>query len=87
MYNYPVEIIISNKTQARDPEGETIIRDLIHKEGFQCVKSVRTGKVLTITLEAESVKSAHELAFKLCNDLRLYNPVAHAITIRVREAN
>ena len=87
MNRYPVEIIISNKPQARDPEGETIVRDLIHKEGFQDVKSVRTGKLLTITVEAESAKNAHELAFKMCNELRLYNPVAHSITIRVEESN
>jgi phosphoribosylformylglycinamidine synthase len=85
--HYLVEVIISNKPHARDPEGETIIRDLIHKEGFQNVKNVRTGKLLTITIEAEGEEDAHELAFKMCNDLRLFNPVAHSITLRVETPN
>lgn len=80
---FPIEIIISNKPQARDPEGETIARDLVHKEGFHAVKDVRTGKLLAISIEAEDEESARKLALKMCNDLRLYNPVAHSISVRV----
>ena len=78
-----VEIIISNKPQARDPEGETIARDLVHKEGFHAVKDVRMGKLLAISIEAEDEESAQKLALKMCNDLRLCNPVAHSISVRV----
>jgi len=81
---FSVEIVISNKPQARDPEGETIERDLFHKKGFQSVKEVRTGKLLTIKLEAESEGEARDKALLMCNDLRLYNPVAHSINLRVR---
>ena len=79
----PVEIIISNKPQARDPEGETITRDLIHKEGFEAIRNVRTSKLLSVEVEAESEEKARDLTVKMCNDLRLYNPVAHTISVRV----
>jgi len=84
---FPIEIIISNKPQARDPEGETIARDLIHKEGFHAIRDVRTGKLLSVVVEAENEDSACNLAVKMCNDLRLYNPVAHSISVRVGRQN
>jgi phosphoribosylformylglycinamidine synthase PurS subunit len=82
---YSVEVIISNKPQARDPEGETIVRDLIHKRGFDAVKDVRTGKLLTLKIQAVSEDEAQHKATVMCNDLRLYNPVAHSLTVRVRK--
>ena len=81
---FQVEIVISNKPQARDPEGETIIRDLIHKRGFDSVKEVRTGKTLAVKIEATDEEEARKKALSMCNDLRLYNPVAHSVVVRVR---
>ncbi len=81
---FSVEIIISNKPQARDPEGETISRDLIHKNDLRSVKEVRTGKLLTVKVEASNEEEARNKVLLMCNDLRLYNPVAHSINIRVR---
>lgn len=81
---FSVEIVISNKPQARDPEGETIIRDLVHKAGYESVKEIRTGKLLTISIEASSEKDALDKALLMCNDLRLYNPVAHSVNVRIR---
>jgi len=77
-----VEIIISNKPQARDPEGETIARDLIHKEGYDTIRNVRTSKLLTMEVNAENEEKACDLTVKMCNDLRLYNPVAHTFSVR-----
>jgi len=84
---FPVEVIISNKPQARDPEGETIARDLIHKEGFHAIRNVRTSKLLALIIEAENEENASNIALKMCNDLRLYNPVAHSISVRVGQRN
>ncbi len=81
---FSVEIIISNKPQARDPEGETITRDLIHKNDLHYVKEVRTGKLLTVKVEASNEEEARNRVLLMCNDLRLYNPVAHSINVRVR---
>jgi len=82
---YTVEIVIENKPAARDPEGETIHRDLILKGGYVNVKAVRTGKYLRITIEASSPWEAERLAFEMCNSLRIYNPVAHVYRIKVLE--
>jgi phosphoribosylformylglycinamidine synthase PurS subunit len=81
---FSVEVVISNKPKARDPEGETIERDLIHKQRFQSVKQVRSGKLLTIQVEASSEDEAKNKIQLMCDDLRLYNPVAHLVDIRVR---
>ena len=78
-----VEVLISNKPQARDPEGETIMRDLIHKEGHADVKEVRTGKLLTVKVEANSEQEAREKVVTMSNDLRIYNPVAHSLNVRM----
>ncbi len=83
MTPFSVEIIISNKPQARDPEGETITRDLIHKKGFDSVKEIRTGKLLIAKVEATTEEEAKNKALLVCNDLRLYNPVAHSLKIKV----
>lgn len=80
---FSIEIVISNKPQARDPEGETITRDLIHKEGLHSVKEVRTGKMLVAKVEASNEDEAKNKALLMCNDLRLYNPVAHSLNIKV----
>jgi phosphoribosylformylglycinamidine synthase len=82
--SFSVEILISNKPQARDPEGETIIRDLIHKTGFESVKEVRTGKLLTIRVDAANQEDAKDKVLSMCNELRLYNPVAHSVSVRIR---
>lgn len=79
-----VEILISNKPQARDPEGETIMCDLIHKEGLASIKEVRTGKLLAVKVEAMNEQEAREKVVVMCNDLRIYNPVAHSLSVRIR---
>ena len=79
-----VEILISNKPQARDPEGETIMRDLIHKEGLASIKEVRTGKLLAVKVEATNEQEARDKVVVMCNDLRIYNPVAHSLNVRIR---
>jgi phosphoribosylformylglycinamidine synthase PurS subunit len=82
---FSVEIVISNKPQARDPEGETIMRDLFHKSGLSSVKEVRTGKLLTVKVEAANAQEAYDRAVSMCNDLRIYNPVAHSLNVRTRQ--
>jgi phosphoribosylformylglycinamidine synthase PurS subunit len=80
---FSVEIVISNKPQARDPEGETIMRDLFHMSGLKMVKEVRTGKLLAVKVEAANQDEARARVISMCNDLRIYNPVAHSLSVRV----
>jgi phosphoribosylformylglycinamidine synthase len=58
MEKYLVSVIIENKPYINDPEGETILKDLIAKGGYSSVKAVRTAKMLNITIEARDRKDA-----------------------------
>jgi phosphoribosylformylglycinamidine synthase len=80
-----LEIVIENKPAARDPEGETILRDLMNQNGFEMVKNVRSGKFLRVNLEAESREEAKNIVYRMCNDLRIFNPVIHVVTISVKD--
>jgi phosphoribosylformylglycinamidine synthase PurS subunit len=82
---YIVEIIIENKPAARDPEGETVMRDLVHKSGYTNVKSVRTGKLLRLNLEASSEAEAKDTVIRMVNELRIYNPVAHIYRVEIKD--
>ncbi len=82
---YVLEVVIESKPAAKDPEGATIVRDLIGKKGYGAVKEVRTGKVLRIKLEAKNEKEATETVDKMCNELRLANPVAQNYKISVKK--
>jgi phosphoribosylformylglycinamidine synthase len=81
---FTVEIVIENKPAARDPEGETIWRDLVNKGGYNVVKSIRSAKLLRAKVEAQSEGEAKNIIFKMCNDLRIFNPVAHTCSITVK---
>jgi phosphoribosylformylglycinamidine synthase PurS subunit len=81
---FRVSVLISNKPAARDPEGETIHRDLASKSGFAQVKSIRVGKLLRISVEAQNRREAERLVLRMCDELRIYNPAAHRCEV-VRE--
>ncbi|WXG42611.1 MAG: phosphoribosylformylglycinamidine synthase subunit PurS [Promethearchaeati archaeon SRVP18_Atabeyarchaeia-1] len=81
---FTVEIVIENKPAARDPEGETIWRDLVNKGGYGEVKSIRAAKLLRAKVEARSEDDAKSIIFRMCNDLRIFNPVAHTCSIHVK---
>ena len=82
---YTVEIVIENKPAARDPEGETVMRDLVHKSGYSNVKSIRTGKILRLNLEASSEAEAKDIVIRMVNELRIYNPVAHVYRVEIKD--
>ncbi|MCP8319067.1 MAG: phosphoribosylformylglycinamidine synthase subunit PurS [Candidatus Methylarchaceae archaeon HK02M2] len=83
MKTYLVKVVIENKASARDPEGETILRDLLIKGGYGQVKIVRTAKLLKVWIDAETSEDAKNTTSKLCDELRIYNPVAHTCSISV----
>ncbi len=81
--SFTVEVVVENKPLARDPEGETIHRNLVLKGGYSQVTSVRAGKLLRMNVEASSADDARQLVQKLCDDLRIYNPAAHTCQVRL----
>jgi phosphoribosylformylglycinamidine synthase PurS subunit len=78
---FEVEITLMNKPAARDPVGETIQKDLLAKKGYKIVSNVRTGQFLRIRLNAVDEVQAKNIVEKMCNDLRIFNPVTQNLTI------
>ena len=73
--SFEVIVTIENKNFINDPEGETIHKDLILKGGYSKIKSVRTAKLLKLRVNAKNSSEASELIKKMCDDLRIYNPI------------
>jgi phosphoribosylformylglycinamidine (FGAM) synthase PurS component len=51
------------------------------KKGYNMVENVRSGQYLRIYLKATDDASAKELVNKMCNDLRIFNPVTQNLSI------
>jgi len=78
---YRVGVIVSYRRELRDPEGETIRRDLLQRAGYDRVREVRAGKYLDLLVEAESVEEAVRYVKEMCSKLRIYNPVVHSLEV------
>jgi phosphoribosylformylglycinamidine (FGAM) synthase PurS component len=72
---------IENKPYIDDPEGETIRKDLIIKGGYSSIESVRSVKTLKIIIRSSSERNAIKTVKKLCDDLRIYNPILSDCTV------
>jgi phosphoribosylformylglycinamidine synthase PurS subunit len=81
MAKYLVVVTIENKEQIGDPEGETIKKDLILRSGYSKVESVKSAKCYNIVINTNSEKEAKKEVTKLCEELRIYNPVVSNCTI------
>lgn len=81
---FTVYVTISNKDFLKDPEGETVLNDLILKENYTDFVSVRSAKSFTIQVMAENESNAVEKVRNMCNDLRIYNPIVSQCIISVK---
>lgn len=81
MAKYLVVVTIENKEQVGDPEGETIKKDLILRSGYSKVESVKSAKCYNIVINTNSEEEAKTDITKLCEELRIYNPVVSNCTI------
>jgi phosphoribosylformylglycinamidine synthase len=81
MAKYLVVVTIENKEQVGDPEGETIKKDLILRSGYSKVESVKSAKCYNIVINTNSEEEAKTDISKLCEELRIYNPVVSNCTI------
>jgi phosphoribosylformylglycinamidine synthase len=78
-------INIENKHFLNDPEGETILNDLILKEGYNDIISVRTAKSLKIEIIAKNIEDAKVKITEMCDTLRIYNPIVSDCKITVKK--
>lgn len=81
MSKFLVVVTIENKVQVGDPEGETIKKDLILRSGYSKVESVKSAKCYNIVINTDSEEEAKKDVTKLCEELRIYNPVVSNCTI------
>jgi phosphoribosylformylglycinamidine synthase subunit PurS len=79
---FVVQVVIENKPYINDPEGETIHRDLVVKGGYSIVQSVRSAKMLRMVVNSKSEKQAEATVKKLCDELRIFNPIVSNCTIK-----
>ncbi len=78
---------IENKPGISDPEGETILNDLILKGGDSSISKIKTAKMLKVTIKEKDKKSAQAKVQKICDELRIYNPMVSKVTIDVFDAS
>jgi phosphoribosylformylglycinamidine (FGAM) synthase PurS component len=56
----------------------------VNKSGFEkSVKSIRAGKYLRVDVEATDGEDAKRIVERMCNELRMFNPAAHTLTVEV----
>lgn len=82
MPKFIVQVIIENKPYINDPEGETIHKDLIVKGGYSNVQSVRSAKMLKMIVNSKTERDAEAIVKKLCQELRIFNPVVSNCTVK-----
>ena len=86
MVNYNVDVIIENKPGINDPEGDTILNDLVLKGKFSNVKKIHSAKMLKLSITEKNKKLAESKVLKICDELRIYNPLVSKVTVNVNNA-
>ena len=77
---YLVHVAITLKG-SRDPEGETILKDVVTASGLSGVLKVRSGKYLGFVISAPNAEEAVKAVADLCYRLRIYNPTVHELLV------
>jgi phosphoribosylformylglycinamidine synthase subunit PurS len=80
---FTIHVIIENKPSISDPEAETILKDLVLKGSYSSVKKIGLAKMVKFTVDEKTRDTAEKKIRKLCDDLRIYNPMVSKITLKV----
>ena len=84
MSMYLVRVIIENKPNISDPEGDTILNDLVLKGNNSSVKKINVGKILKFTVDATDKKMAEKIVENICQELRIFNPLVSKVMIEAK---
>jgi len=84
MSTYVVHVIIENKPNISDPEGDTILNDLVLKSKNSSIKKIRVGKILKFTIEASDKNKAEKTVENICQELRIFNPLVSKVVIEAK---
>jgi phosphoribosylformylglycinamidine synthase len=82
---FTVNVSIANKPFLNDPEGETVLNDLILKENYTDIVSVRSAKSLVIKILSDNESEALFKVRKMCDDLRIYNPIVSNCELSIKK--
>ena len=82
---FKVHVTIENKPGISDPEGDTILNDLVLKGSFSSVSKIRSAKMLKFDIKEKNKIQAKKKVQELCDELRIYNPIVSKVTIQVFE--
>ena len=85
MPTFLVLATIENKSGISDPEGDTILNDLVLKGDYSSVSKIRTGKILKFQIKGKTKEKAKKTVHSLCDDLRIYNPMVSKLSLEVQE--
>ena len=85
MTDYIVHVTIENKPGISDPEGKTILNDLVLKGTHQNISQINTAKMLKFSISEKDKETAQSKVQEICDELRIYNPMVSAVTIDVFE--
>ena len=85
LVNYIVSIIIENKDGISDPEGDTILNDLVLKGKYKNIRKIRSGTILKFSITEKGQKIAKDKVMKICDELRIYNPLVSQVTATVEK--
>ena len=80
MPNFQVSVVIENKPGISDPEGDTILNDLVLKGKNTNITKIHSGTILKFSITEKNEKSAKDKVIKICDDLRIYNPLVSKVT-------
>ena len=80
MPNFQVSVVIENKPGISDPEGDTILNDLVLKGKNTNITKIRSGTILNFSIVEKNEKSAKDKVIKICDELRIYNPLVSKVT-------
>jgi phosphoribosylformylglycinamidine synthase len=83
MATFTVHVTIENKSGISDPEGETILNDLVLKGSHKNISKIKTAKMLKFTIKDKDKKTAETKVQEVCDELRIYNPMVSKVTIDV----
>ncbi len=85
MTNFEVSVVIENKPGISDPEGDTILNDLVLKGKNNHISKIRSGTILKFTITEKNEKSAQDKILKICDELRIYNPLVSKVTATAKK--
>jgi phosphoribosylformylglycinamidine synthase len=83
---FNVNVTIENKPGISDPEGETILNDLVLRGNYESVSKIKSAKMLRFTIEENSKEYAQLKVQEICDEVRIYNPLVSKVTFDIFDA-